>query len=329
MELPPDAVVRNIVRRIGRIRRDLADEIGQRPCVLPNGEFFPDAFTSDAESLHRLVTRMQEHAGMEDIPVRALLTASEGATEAAGGCSSGACAPVTLGGSVPRVVERDEEWLIQVAEPELRHPVALTATIARALATVFVLETSDPDEPAEVRDATVDLVAVELGFGALMMEGAYIYSKSCGGPSVASVTALSAPELAVAAAFYFARSKRWRRAALAELSTTQKALVRDALALVDSNGELLAQLQSDPRRVAGGKFELSEAKPWLARVLGKSKRSEQRVPESPEDFERLLEDMAPAAPKRARASQPEDDELRSLVDEALAESRGELRDGAE
>src|SRR6185295_18893087 len=100
MELPPEAAVRAIVQRLGRLRVRLREEIGARPLVLPNGDFFPDAFGSDTRSVTRLVTRMQRHAGIEDIPIHPRLVGD--ASEQASSCSSGACAAPLKNQELPR-----------------------------------------------------------------------------------------------------------------------------------------------------------------------------------------------------------------------------------
>src|SRR5688572_20490999 len=93
MELPPEPVQRAILERYARLLARFGGEIGKRPMVLPNGEFFPDQFEGDARSVRRLIKRMQVHAGMEDIPIRARLLGTESdGQEQAGSCKSGACA---------------------------------------------------------------------------------------------------------------------------------------------------------------------------------------------------------------------------------------------
>src|SRR5690606_9192420 len=205
MQLPPLQVTRAVIQRYARVLARYGDELGQRPLVLPNGDFLPDRFEGDQASLERLVSRLQEHAGMADIPIQATVIPRDAdAAPKGGGCSSGAChVPSSTGTGIPRLVDLGDGWVVQVPEQELSHPVALTTNLSRSLAYVFLVETQHEGEIIEPPvDVTADFVAVALGLGALMMQGAYIYAKSCGGPSIASVTKVGVGELAVAFAAF-------------------------------------------------------------------------------------------------------------------------------
>jgi hypothetical protein len=195
------------------------------------------------------------------------------------------------------------------------HPVVVTTMVARALGHVFLVETLAPHERIEAPiDLTADYAAVALGFGPLLMEGAYIYSKGCGGPQVAQVTRASLPELAIVSALFAEVNSHSTRKALRELGTTQSALFGEALEWAKTNSELVARLREEPARVAAFDYTLSESKPWLLRLFG-GKRS--AGPDS------ARSDSAPPSGERARsappkASDPYRDEIRALVDEALA-----------
>lgn len=317
MQLPDKSGLRAVTERYAALIARLDSELGQRPLVLPNGDFFPDTFQQDAGSAERLVARMLEHAGMADIPVTVRVIDAEMAASAASSCSSGGCsAPLPAAGSVQRLVEDNTGWVLQLHPAELVHPVALTASLARALANIFLLDTLEEgqriEDPMEV---TNDLTAVALGFGTLMLQGAYIYSKSCGGPSVQSVTHLGCGELAMAFALFVQRDAHPWRDALRLLDTTQRALVEEARSWVEGNEALERELREHPESVALGHFELREARPWLARMLGLGgARSGAAEPG--------LEELAASLQSKRRepsTRRPQDDELRSLVDEALSE----------
>lgn len=330
MQLPPPQVTRAVIQRYARIVERYDAELGARPMVLPNGSFFPDRFERDELSLAKLVSRMQEHAGMGDIPITSHVVPRGAEQAALSSCSSGGCGlPSTAGSGVPRLVEEDGRWRLQVPEAELAHPVALTTNIARSLSFVFLVETQEEGEILEPPvDVTADLVAVALGFGALMLQGSYIYAKSCGGPSIASVTKVSVGELAVAFALFAARGNHSLRPAMRALEATQRAVLDDANALVQSNRALVGRLDHEPSSVAAGKFELDEARSWLSRLFG---RKATQAPQpllggeldasmSLEDLEAILIDMPPASSagraKRARTD-PKHEELKALVSEAL------------
>ncbi len=330
MQLPPPQVTRAVIQRYARIVERYDAELGTRPLVLPNGSFFPDRFERDELSLAKLVNRMQEHAGMGDIPITAHVVPRGAEQTVLSSCGSGTCGlPSTAGSGVPRLVEEDGRWRLQVPEAELGHPVALTTNIARSLAFVFLVETQEDEEILEPPvDVTADLVAVALGFGALMMQGAYIYAKSCGGPSIASVTKISVGELAVAFALFAARGNHSLRSTMRALEATQRAVLDDANALVQSNRALVSRLDHEPGSVAAGKFELDDARSWLSRLFGRKAvaqeepvvGSEVDASMSLEDLEAILIEMPPASSAgRARRTpaDPKHEELKALVAEAL------------
>lgn len=325
MELSP-AVQKAILQRYARLLSSLDGELGERPLVLPTAEFFPDTFTHDQRSLTRLTKRMQVHAGMDDIPVTATLVGDT--PESGGGCSTGACgvgSAGTDGSEVARIVDTGERWVLNVPAAEVKHPVVLTSNIARALASIFLAETRDDETPLdEPMDVTVDLAAVALGFGVLVMQGSYIYSKSCGGPSVAKVTSLGPGELSVALAAFAARGKHPVKAALKQLDPTQREALSDARELFESNERVVALLRESPARLAEGDFKLEEPKPWLLRALGR-KSAKERTPDelSLEEMETLLAVAPPAANKKKPKKSRDDDELGSLVAEALREAHSD------
>jgi hypothetical protein len=327
MEFPPEPVVRAVIQRYAALMARLGREIGDRPLVLPTSEFFPDTFTPDEKSLRRLVKRMRKHAGMRDVPIRGVLLDADGQPHESGSCSTGggggcgSCAVASPGADAPpRLVDEGDGWRLQVTEPELGHAVVLTANVARSLGYVFLFETcaerTDIEAPIEL---SVDLAAVALGFGELLLEGSYIYQKSCGGPSVARVTALGPGELSLAAALFVALGDHSPRALASELPVTQRAAFDEAWALVDSNPDLVRALGSDPARVASGDFSLAETKPWLSRVFGKKKKKAE-AELSLDELEALVASTATVAPRKRAAPDPKRDELRALVDEAFEQS---------
>lgn len=331
MQLPPLQVTRAVIQRYARLLVRYPDELGTRPLVLPNSDFFPDRFERDNASLARLVTRMQEHAGMSDIPIETAIIPRDAEAAALNGCCSGACAhPASARSGVPRLIDLEDHWRLQVPEAELSLPIVLTANLARSLAYVFLVETRHPGEVIEPPvDVTADFTAVALGFGTLMLQGSYIYAKGCGGPSIASVTKVGIGELAVAVSLFIAMGKHSFRAAVRELDTTQQAVLEQGRDLVEANRSLVRALVEHPARVAEGSFELHEATSWLGRWLSKWRRtSEEReqAPELPEDLSiEEIEAMLIAMPPASRIGQARDlgkvnparDEVRALVSEAL------------
>ncbi len=335
MELPPVPAIRAIVERYARLIVKLGDEFGERPLVLPTSQFFPDDFGGGQKSLKRLVGRMKRHAGMSDIPTKTRLVAIDGVSGGAscgtGSCGTGSCAPAPS--DLERLADEGETWRMQVPEPELKHPVVLTTNLARVLSYVFLAEVMPEGEAIEPpADVTADLTAVALGFGVLMLQGSYIYTKSCGGPSIAKVTKLGPGELAIATALFARSGDHSIKAAQRQLDTTQSSLLGEARSWLDSNEELIEGLRRHPQRIAQGKFQLAETQPWLTRVFGGKKRSaaeaaflseEGLTDESLGELEDLLATLPDQASTRVRQRDPDHEELSDLVASALAESRTE------
>lgn len=329
MELPDIASRAELVRRYAHLLHHFGSEIGERPLVRQNGQFFPDVFEKDEASVARLVRRLQQHAGLSDIPLEVRVVALE-PSDVTGGCGSGACAPAKVGAGAARLEERPDGWLLNVFDVELHHPVALTCTLARSLARLFLAETESPSAPVEAPlDASVDLACVALGLGTLVLEGSYIYAKSCGGPSVSQLTHLSVGEVAIAVSLFIARGGHSGRRVLGELGTTQRALLGEANDWAASNARVIAQLKDEPGQLATSAPVLGDTRPWLLRLFDRApSRSaepslERALAGELGDAElRALAQAARARPDRApqAASDPERDELRALVDEALRSS---------
>jgi hypothetical protein len=347
MELPDLASRAELVRRYAHLLQHFGSEIGARPLVRQNNAFFPDPFSKDEASVTRLVRRLQSHGGLDDIPLSVRVVSLE-ATEltsggsASGRCGSGACAPAQLGStaSASRLVESDAGWVLNVFDAELHHPVALTCSLARALARLFLVETESARSPVEAPlDVSVDLTCVALGFGTLVLEGSYIYAKSCGGPSVTKLTHLNVGELAVACSIFIALGRHSGRRAAAELGTTQRALLAEANDWAASNARLIRQLATSPGQLASSAPSLTDTRPWLLRVFDRAPRAsgepslERALSGELGDAE-LLE-LARAARDEKRTVDADDDaddagarsaksarrdELRALVDEALRSS---------
>ena len=316
MDFPEPALRPAIVERYARILATFGHEIGKRSLVLPSAEFFPDRYTGDGASASRLVERMMEHAGLSDVPLTTrIIDGEEPESPHAGGCSSGCQVPAALAASVPRLTDDGDTWMLNIPKHELAHSVVLTTMVARALGHVFLVETlpagARVDPPVEL---TADYAAVALGFGALLLEGAYIYSKSCGGPKVASVTATSIGELALVTALFIEAGGHSARRALSTAGTTQKAVLSEAHSWAKSNSALVRALRDDPDRVTSGGLPLEDAKPWLFRILKRGSADD-----LPRDLVTRTKALAPAP----KPPDPKTDELRSLVDEALREARAD------
>ena len=275
MDFPDDRTLREVVQRYAAIVERFGDDLGKRPMVLPSGRFFPDVFSGDLPSVGRLLRRMQQHAGMSDIPIEvgvldpeALAASSCGSKSSSGGCGSCAAPNVSPEVAAARLVDLGDGWRVNIEPSEVGNPVVLTAALARALGHVFLLEESSPERPIEEPlEVTVELTTVALGLGTLLLAGSYLYQKSCGGPSVACLTALSLGELSVAFAMFAKHRGHSLRAARSELDATQQAQLAEAETWLLSNPDISRLLATDPLRLVLGDFELSAPKSWMARIL--------------------------------------------------------------
>lgn len=322
MDFPSTQVLAEVVRRSAVIRHRLGDEIGTRRLVLPTGRDFPDAFAGDEASLQRLVRRLQSQAGIEDIPIEPRMIIDE-EHEASSSCGSGACSTPRVDAPTARLEETEGGWRLNVMAQELMHPAGLTCNLARALSHVFLIETAESPKDVEAPvEITADIVGVQLGWGALLLQGSYVYSKSCGGPRIGKLTALGVGELAFAVAFVAtANGQRWQDVA-GHVDVTQKAALAEAGAIVASNDALVSRFRQAPHSLTqGGSVKLLEARSWLARTFGKKR------PSADEAFEAALAgapvDMAlPGAARAlptARKVDPAREELKALVADALSQ----------
>ena len=321
MELPNAEVRRGLVSAFAQVvtRVDvLSSESGSRPLVLPNGEFFPDLFTGDEASVQRLLDRLLAHAGLADMAVVARFWGEADASCGTGAC--GSCAPARAEPeSVERLIDAGEHWQINVLPGEVAEPVALSSALCRAVALAVLREADAPPRDLPL-DLAVDLTAVALGYGVLLLEGSHIYRKSCGGPSVARTTALGPSELSLVLALSAAVSQQSLRKVSKLLSPTQQEALSEASAWADSNPALVQSLRADAERVARGQFELKEPSSWLGRWLG-SKVKRAATLDSASTIEELEAALQRAEPVRAshKPRDPKLEEIRQLVDEALSE----------
>lgn len=363
MLLPPEQVIRSVIQSTALLKERLGVEIGHRPLVLPNGKFFPDKFCGDEPSVAQLMRRIQEHAGMTDVPIQTRIIGGEAApapkeankhacrgdcggkgckdcdgscheakapsaSNCASGCGSSCGVAEDMLGNESRLVDLGESWRVQVPANELRHPLVLTTNLARAAGYIFLVETQSPAHPLPPNaEAMADLVSTLLGFGGLLLGGAHIYAKSCGGPQIRRVTALGCAELAIATVLFAGSEGHDLRPLVKELEVTQKTALNEAEQWLKERPILMQRFASDPASLGRGDIPTDIAtQGFFSRLFGKRSQrgSAADDPESSiAELEAMLE-KSPAVPKRANAepSDPHADELRALVDEAFAAHPG-------
>jgi len=287
--------------------------------VLPTGEFFPDHFDGSEKAVRRLLARVVRLVGLSDIEIGLNLPRPDDRGGAGGGCSSGACgsgAPTVA--QVKRVEETDDGYRIAILPQEVGHTTALTTAMIRAVSHIFLRE-ADLYEAFDVKEAElgIDLAGTMLGFGALLCNGAYIYSKSCGGVKVASVTKLPVEELSLALAVYCKLHRADVRSARPHLETTPRAHFDESCVWADSNSGVIRLLRSNRAAVLSDSYALSEARGWFSRLFGLGRARGPSVP-TDDELERMLERSKPSSKRKV------DDEearrlaaIRELVDESF------------
>ncbi len=267
MEPIDDGEVALVAQRYTKTLAELEVAPGEALLVLPNGDFFPDVFRGDAESLEALIARLSGYAGLEhEVELR---VSGQTLDCADGGCGTGACgSPATRPSGVTRPVRLGERWALEVAASDLGDPIVMTARLATALSAVCYVERAEvAGESLAMEQA--ELGAVALGFGVLELEASHIYKKGCGGPQVARATALDCRTLSIALSLFLAREKLSPKHARSELGATQSELLDQAWEIVSDSPALVDGLRSDPARVAAGRFKLHGGGSWFGRWFGK------------------------------------------------------------
>lgn len=334
MEPISPAEVAAVASGFASVVRALGVAPGEALLVRPNGEFFPDPFTGDQPSVELLLARLVGYTVLDDVAVSVRLVGDvslEGEGCGTGGCGSGACSTdsgVSVSGT--RLVDRDEDWLIEVPAERVVDPFALAADLSRALGAVALLERHPQGQRLAARGDQVEVAAVALGLGALLFQASYQYSKGCGGPHVRKSTALDVRSLAICVALFLAREGLKPKDARAELGVTQRAALGQAWDIVSGSKSLMDGLQHHLDRVESGRFRMDDAGSWLSRLFSKNQRPVDRQAQALEALERgaSADEVAEllggevaassAAPKRSK-----DQELDRLVREALEEARAE------
>jgi hypothetical protein len=319
MELSDDAV-RSIVAHLAHLRAEYGNVLGyeaQPDLVEPNGEYFPDEFALEPAAIERLMRRMMTYAPLAtDLDVQVAFIEPEGETGGGGGgCGSGACGPgdksatnqVMKGGAVETV----DGYAVLLATADVGEPKLLTASLARSMGRLVLFEAGEEIDP-RVEGALSELTAVACGLGILLLSGAALYKKSCGGMRRHQGTFLGVEELALACALFVRTTDRKPGSVRRHLEVTQREAFDAALDWVDGQPKLVRALTKDPASLADGIFSLEEKKGLFSRLLS-SKKVEEDDPIA-----------AISAPRPAKVRTEEERrriaETKALVEEALQDS---------
>jgi len=309
MELS-EASLRSIVAHIAHLRADYGEVLGMPDLVEPNSEYFPDEFALDADSVQALLERMMTYAPLsQDLDVKLGVVQPEAEEGGSGkSCSTGGCSsPTANTKNVLRpAVETEDGYVAVLHASDAGDPTVLTTSLARSVGRIVLFEA---DEDVEARDEgpLAELTAVACGLGILLLNGASLYKKGCGGMRQHQATFLSVQELAFALALFVRTTDKKAGTVRKHLEVTQREAFDLALAWVDGQPKLVSTLIEDPETLEDGVFTVEEKKGLLSKLLTTKKDDE---------------DFATAAPSSKATPKSEEErrriaEMKSLVEEAL------------
>jgi hypothetical protein len=310
VELPSEESLRWIVSRYASLRVENAEAIGDAALVQPTPEDFPDAFELTAAGVGRFLSRMLEYAPVAsdlDVRLRVVDDAAGGGACGTKACGSGACGTSTLSLG-DRVVDADDAYIVEIPASAAGHPLRLAAALARSVGTIVLLEAGEEFEASEVGPVS-EVAAVAVGLGVLLLSGAYLFGKSCGGVRVEQCTHLDVMEIAVTVSLFVRLHEHKPSRAKAHLEVTQREAFGEALAWVDSNPKIVADLVARPEMLADGVFPIRATQGLLGRWLSAPK-SERAGAADP---------VPKPARQRSEEEQKRLERARALVDEALRE----------
>ena len=312
MELSDDAL-RSIVAHLAHLRAEYGEVLADPDLVEPNGEYFPDPFALEPAAIERLMRRMMSYAPLaDDLEVQlAFVEPEEGA--GGGGCGSGACGPndkasgkqAMKGGAV----ETPDGYAVVLATGDVGEPKLLTASLARSMGRLVLFEADEEVDP-RVEGALSELTAVACGLGVILLNGAALYKKGCGGVKRHQGTFLGVEELALANALFVRVTDRKPSSVRRHLEVTQREAFDLALDWVDGQPRLVKTLAEDPESLADGIFTIEEKKGFLSRIL---------APKKPDDDLAAISTPRPAK-ERSDEERRRLAETRALVEEALQDS---------
>ena len=312
MNLPSEDVLRRIVAGYARLHAAHGVAIGRPGLVQPTGAFFPDEFRGDAASVACLLHRLTTYAPIADDLSLELAFIAPGETQP-GQCGTVACCSpgeVELQGH--GVEETASGYRVCISTSEVGHPNLLTASLARSLGAIVLYEAGDEVVDESAAEAA-ELAAVACGFGVLLLNGAEVWGKSCGGLRVAHATAFSVEELAVTLAMFLSLHEVKPSEARANLDASPRDAFDLAVSWMESNPRLVHELRERPALLDAGIFELQPVLGVLGRWRGR-RQLEKELREGPSTSRAGISDE-----KRRRM-----EEARALIDEVFPTTKETL-----
>lgn len=266
MELSPDTFSW-LITQAARLRTAHGEVIGVPSLIEPNGEYFPDEFSRDVDSVERLLHRLVSYTPLDEELTLRLGFEEDEENAKAGGCSSTACGKGGAeSGARGRVVTFEDGYGVVVDVRDAGNPVTLATTLSRAVGALVLAEGGEDVHPEDVGPLS-EVCAAALGFGLLMLNGTAVYAKGCGGVKLHRATHLSVEETAAVTALFCRVYEHDARRVRKHLEVTQAEAFDEAITWVDSNPTLVAQLRDTPELLEGGAFELLPPKGFLGRLF--------------------------------------------------------------
>ncbi len=299
--------IRGIVAHIAHLRAAHGEAFADPELVEPTADYFPDEFTLDPEGVERLLRRMLGYAPLsEDLEIGLGFIQPDGEVSG-GGCGSGACGTgglkeIARGGAV----ETEEGYAALVHVQDVGDPVILTTALARAAGRIVLFEADEDVDPRDEGPLS-ELTALAAGLGLLLLNGACVYKKGCGGMKRHQATFLDIEELALGLALFVRATNKKPGAVRRHLEITQKEAFDAAIAWVDGQPSLVRALVDRPETLEDGVFAFEEKKGLLSRLFSRKSDADELGTVSVRPRERSPEEIRRLA------------EAKALVDEALSE----------
>ena len=312
MPLPSDDTLRFLVSRYAQLRAEHGDAFKSVELVLPTGQFFPDDFAQTPDGVAALLRRTLSYAPLaEDIDLElAFLDAPESKDGGGGSCSSGACGPdgKSAGSALGHALElEDGGYRVHVRVTDVGNPTLLTSSLARSAGGIVLSEAGEAIVPDDL-GVESELAATATGLGLLLLNGACVYMKSCGGLRAHQGTHLSVEELSITLGLFLRVHGIKPSLARGHMETTQREAFDEAMTWVDSNEAILVALRTHPETLTDGVFPIEQPRGLLGRLFAKKNivapptASELRASSRPAKSEAELRRLA---------------ETKALVEEAL------------
>lgn len=299
--------IRGIVAHLAHLRAAYGDAFADPDLVEPTGEYFPDEFTLDPEGVDRLLRRMLAYAPIsDDVDVGLGFIQPDGEVSG-GGCGSGACGTgglkeIARGGAV----ETEEGYAALVHVQDVGDPTILTTALARSAGRIVLFEADEDVDPRD-EGALSELTAIASGLGLLLLNGACVYKKGCGGMKRHQATFLDLEEIALGLALFVRATNKKPGGVRRHLEVTQKEAFDAAMAWVDAQPSLVKALAERPETLEDGVFSFDEKRGFLSRLFAKKEDDELASAAAPPPRQRSAEELRRLA------------EARALVEEALSE----------